>query len=273
MPRLHKARLRAMGSVTVLAAFTIIGALREATLAAQSSVSQPAFAVASIKLSPSGPRNKGIRIVGRRLSGTNMTVDDLITYSYQMHPALISGEAPWVKSTLYDIDAEPDIDGQPTDRQWKLMVQKLLVDRFKFSFHTSKRSLSVFTLTVAKGNSTLKPNTTDPTDVPNIGFRLGNLVAENAQMQDFAWLLSGALLDRPVLDQTHLTGRFDFTLAWTPDDSEFVARGIKPPPIDPNKAPPDLITAMRQQLGLKLESKKALADVMVIDHVEQPTPN
>ena len=82
------------------------------------------------------------------------------------------------------------------------------------------------------------------------------------------------MLDRPVVDQTELSGRFDFTLDWTPDDSQFGGMAAKiPPPTDSANAPPALYTAIQEQIGLKLDATKAPADVMVIDHVEKPSEN
>jgi uncharacterized protein (TIGR03435 family) len=77
-----------------------------------------------------------------------------------------------------------------------------------------------------------------------------------------------------VVDQTGFTGRFDFELRWTPDAFQFGGLGLKaPPPTDDAAAPPDLFTAIQEQLGLKLDSTKALAEVLVIDRVEKPSEN
>ncbi len=87
--------------------------------------------------------------------------------------------------------------------------------------------------------------------------------------------MQGTALDRPVVDHTGLTGRYDFTLNWTPDDSQFLQFGPRPPQpetADPN-APPGLYTAIQEQLGLKLQPAKLPADVMVIDHAEKPSAN
>jgi uncharacterized protein (TIGR03435 family) len=93
-------------------------------------------------------------------------------------------------------------------------------------------------------------------------------------MSDFAGLMQEAVLDRPVLDQTGLNGRFDFHLKWTPDDSQFGGMGAKiPPPTDNATAPPGLYTAIQEQIGLKLDATKALAEVLIIDHVEKPSEN
>jgi uncharacterized protein (TIGR03435 family) len=82
-------------------------------------------------------------------------------------------------------------------------------------------------------------------------------------------------MDKPVVDQTGLTDRYDFNLNWTPDQSQFAAMGghVRPPATDDPNAPPSLYVALPEQLGLKLESTKANTDVMVIDHVEKPSPN
>jgi uncharacterized protein (TIGR03435 family) len=81
-------------------------------------------------------------------------------------------------------------------------------------------------------------------------------------------------LDRPVLDQTGIDGKFDFQLNWTPDDSQFAFFNVKvPAPSDTANAPPNLYTAIQEQLGLKLDATKAAADVLVIDHVEKPSQN
>jgi uncharacterized protein (TIGR03435 family) len=93
-------------------------------------------------------------------------------------------------------------------------------------------------------------------------------------MADFASTMQAAVLDRPVVDQTGLPGRYDFTLTWTPDEFQFGGLGVRvPPPADNADAPPNLFTAIQQQLGLRLESTKALAEVFIIDSVEKPSEN
>ena len=95
-------------------------------------------------------------------------------------------------------------------------------------------------------------------------------------MTDFAsWMQT--VLDKPVVDETELPGKYDFQLKWTPDESQFATfRGTGvtvPPPSDDPKAPPNLYTAMQEQLGLKMGPAKTPTDVIVIDHVEKPSEN
>jgi uncharacterized protein (TIGR03435 family) len=155
------------------------------------------------------------------------------------------------------------------------MVQKLLTDRFKLTFHREKKELAVYAITVAKGGPKLTKSEGDPNGLPGLFFRgLGNLPAINATMTDFAGVMQGAVLDRPVVDQSGLTGRWDFTLTWTPDEFQFGGAAARmPPPANNGAAPPDLFTAFQEQLGLKLESTKAPAEVLVIDSVSKPSEN
>jgi uncharacterized protein (TIGR03435 family) len=93
-------------------------------------------------------------------------------------------------------------------------------------------------------------------------------------MGNLVHLMQSAVLDRPVVDQTGLEGKWDFNLKWTPDESQFAGMGIKvPPPSDAADAPPPLFTAIQEQIGLKLESGKAPVPVLVLDHLEKPSPN
>jgi uncharacterized protein (TIGR03435 family) len=100
------------------------------------------------------------------------------------------------------------------------------------------------------------------------------LTVTNATMSEFCNLMQTAVLDRPVVDQTGLTGKYDFLLKWTPDESQFGGMGIKvPPPSDAADAPPPLFTALPEQTGLKLDAGKADVKVLVMDKVEKPSDN
>ena len=115
----------------------------------------------------------------------------------------------------------------------------------------------------------------DPNGLPALIFRqLGVLPVQNATMGDFAGVMQSAVLDRPVVDQTGLTGRYDFTLRWTPDETQFAGMGIRvPPPTGDASAAPGLFTAIQEQLGLKFEATKAPVDVLVVDRAERPSDN
>jgi uncharacterized protein (TIGR03435 family) len=237
---------------------------------------KPAFEVATIKPSNPDQRGKGITVRGNRILTINTSASDIMTFAYGIHRRQIVNAPAWFETEKFDITGEPDTEGLPNDAQIKGMIQKLLADRFHLQFHREKRELPAYAITVAKTGAKLTKSAGDPNGLPGLGFRaLGNLVVNNATMTDFAGLLQGAVLDRPVVDQTGLQGRFDFTLLWTPDQSQFASMGtpVPAPATDDPNAPPDLFTATVQQLGLRLESTKAPVEVFAIDTIEKPTAN
>jgi uncharacterized protein (TIGR03435 family) len=234
----------------------------------------PVFEVATVKLSRPDTQGKGFRVNGRRFTTLNTSLSDLITFAYGLHPHQIAGAPSWVESDRYDLAAQPDGEGQPNDAQWKKMLQKLIADRFKLTTHRDKKELSVYAIVLGKAGPKLTKSEGDPSGLPGMFFRgLGALSVRNASMADFSGLMQSAVLDRPVVDQTGLTGRFDFTLTWTPDEFQFGGMGIKVPPASTDGAAPDLFTAMQGQLGLRLESTKAQTEILVVDHVEKPSEN
>jgi uncharacterized protein (TIGR03435 family) len=236
----------------------------------------PSFEVATIKPSKPGAPGKGLVMRDPRTFMTvNYTVADLISFAYAVHVRQITGAPAWLEDEKYDITATPDPPGQPNRKQIEIMVQKLLADRFKLTFHHDKKELSVFALTVGKTGPKLTASTGDPNGLPGVGLGgLGRVIANNANMSDFTGLMQSVVLDRPVVDQTGLKGRFDFELKWTADENQFPGlMGQLPPPPENVEAPPDLFTAIQQQLGLKLEAVKTAVDVLVIDHVEKPSAN
>jgi uncharacterized protein (TIGR03435 family) len=234
----------------------------------------PVFEVATIKPSKPDAQGRGFQVRGRHFSTFNTSVSNIITFAYGIQARQITGGPAWLETEKYDLSAQPDGEGQPSDRQWKMMVQKLLADRFKLAFHREKKELSVYAIVVGKTGPKLTKSEGDPNGPPGLFFRgLGVLPARNATMVDFAGVMQSAVLDRPVVDQTGLPGRYDFLLTWTPDEFQFRDLGVKIPPPADNAAAPDLFTAIQQQLGLKLESTKAPAEIFVVDRVEKPSEN
>jgi uncharacterized protein (TIGR03435 family) len=152
-----------------------------------------------------------------------------------------------------------------SEAQWKSIVERLLKDRFGLAFHTARKELAVFALVAGPNGPKLKQSQGDPNGVPSLFFKEpGILPASNARMTDLAAVMQESVLDRPVVDRTGLTGRFDFRLKWTPDQSQFGGMAALGHPTD---SAPDLSKAMEEQLGLKLESTRAQVDVLVIDHI------
>ncbi|HUP02624.1 MAG TPA: TIGR03435 family protein [Bryobacteraceae bacterium] len=228
------------------------------------------FGAASIKPSDPAQQGKGITIRGSEFRTINTSLIDLITFAYGVHPKQIAGGPSWMSSDKFDTVAKLD-QGIPSDTQAKAMLQKLLTDRFQLAFHREKRELSVYALVAGKNGAKISKSAGDPNGLPGLGFRaLGDMIVNNAKITDFTGLMQSMVLDRPVVDQTGLQGRWDFTLKWTPDEFQFAGLGMKPPAPSDTAAAPDLFTAIQDQLGLKLESTKATVDVLVVDKAEKP---
>ena len=242
----------------------------------------PSFDVATIKPSNSGASGmQQLTLQGRNFRIRNGSLSDLLTFAYNIHIKQIVNAPDWIDKDRYDLDGVPDKEGAPTDKQIRVMMQKLLADRFALKFHHEKRDLSAFVLTVGKSGSKLTPTQLSG-PLPGFGMRpaptgtIGmSIPVRNASMPDFTSFLQMMVLDRPVVDQTGLSGKFDFTLTFSPNDSLFNGHPPKmPPAADTTGEPaPDFFLAFQQQLGLKLDAEKPPVDVLVIDHVDKPSAN
>lgn len=241
----------------------------------------PAFEVATIK--PSDPARPGkiMTVRGQDVITINTTLNDLITMAYNLHVRQITGGPSWLDSDKYDVTGKPDVPGQPSVAQIKIMLQKLIADRFQLKFHREKKELSVYAIGVAKAGAKVSKSQADPNGLPGLFFGGGgpeggmSFNVRNATMAEVASTLQGNILDRPVVDQTGLAGKYDFIVKFTPDPGQMAGFGQGgPPPASTNPdAPPDLFAAFQQQLGLKIDTSRAPVDVMVIDKVEKPSAN
>jgi uncharacterized protein (TIGR03435 family) len=263
-------------------------------------VATPSFEVASVK--PNRSADPGIRIDlpgGNRFVATNVPLRELIRFAYDVQSVRLIGGPDWARSERFDIVATSAQDlpawtpaGPPMPVL--LMLRTLLADRFGLVVHQETRELPVYALTVARDDRKFGPelraSTLDctaprtgpppplaPTAVeqPTCGMRIapGQMVMGGAPMEQLAGVLS-QFVQRTVIDRTGLGGTFDLHLSWTPE--QFL-KGPPPPgapplpPVDPNG--PSLFAALPEQLGLKLEPQQAPLEVLVIDRVEQPTPD
>jgi uncharacterized protein (TIGR03435 family) len=143
---------------------------------------------------------------------------------------------------------------KPNLPQLQVMIQKLLADRFQLKLLREKREPPVYAITLAKGGAKLAKSAGDPNGSPDqTGNLRGTVKFTNKSMSDFA-LGMQEFLEKPVVDQTGLVGRFDFVLNWAPENAQTT---------DTNE-PPGIFTALQEQLGLKIESAKAPVDVLVL---------
>ena len=225
----------------------------------------PSFAVATIKPHDPNSSRQGINPKGDRLTIQNESVSSLIAYAYSIHHLQVVNAPAWVENAPYDIEGKTETEGEPSSDQQKEMLKKLLADRFALKFHREKRELSVYAIRVTKGgpklSAAVNPDALHDQHASTQGTEMTQKIT-SASMADFMESMQ-FFLSRPIIDQTGLTGRYDFTFRYTYDEADST---------DPNAAP-GFFTAIQEQLGLKFEPAKAPTDVFVIDHVEKPSAN
>jgi bla regulator protein blaR1 len=239
------------------------------------------FEMVTIKPSKPDAQGNTFRVSGHRFESRNTSLMDLISFAYGLHAKQITNAPAWVAVDKYDLTALSDADSQSSETLWRGMLQKYLVEYFKVSFHRDTLELPLYVLTSNRTGPKLTRSKGDSNWLPALNVTLGStnaananvaaINATNANMVDLARVMQRIVLDCPVLDQTGIVGKYDFALNWTPDGSQFGdARAKIPTPTDTRNAPPDLFTAVQEQIGLKLEVVSAPSEVLVIDHVEKP---
>ncbi|RXH58892.1 M56 family metallopeptidase [Granulicella sibirica] len=234
----------------------------------------PSFEVATIEPTAPDEKRKMLIFDGHDFKVVNRPLSFLISFAYSVQLKQIVGAPAWYETEKYDITAVPDTPGAPNVAQLRSMVRKLLVDRYKLTLHHDKRDLSVYVLSVAKSGPKMTKGEDDPNGLPGFQFRgLGKLSVFHSTMPEFAQMMQESILDRPVVDQTGLAGRYDFPLNWAPDDSQFGGAAASAPPATDTEPLPNLFTAIQEQAGLKLDATRAPTDVLVIDHLEKPSEN
>ncbi len=255
------------------------------TLGAAFGQNQPslaAFEVASIKpvapMPASGGRIRiGMDIDAGRVSGT-LSLMDMIAAAYEVKPYQIVGP-DWLTSQRFDVNAKIP-QGIPESRVNE-MFQTLLADRFKLTIHRGTKDQAVYALLVAKNGPKLTEAGSDnPSAKIQRGGGNGHMQMDRTTMKEFAETIS-RFLDRPVVDMTGLTGLYQMSLDPSPDDMRNMMRShgmnVRPPAAPADDAADtsgsSMFTAV-QQYGLKLESRKASLEVIVVDHLEKsPTEN
>ncbi len=230
----------------------------------QSPARAPAFDVAAIKpnRSPQSTMGGGL-CYGGITSITNYSLSEIVQQIYDVRKFQIVVRPSWFGSEKFDIRARSE--SRVNYQQCVLMMQALLTERFGLRLHRETRQMSVFRLVIAKGGAKLRkiPDGA-PIGVKTFNTNTGRLDTRGSSMQQLARMLAvTGELESLVIDATGLDGAYEFTLEWTP------------PSIPPDASQlPGLLTALQQQLGLKLESGKGPVEVLVIDHVQKkPTEN
>lgn len=304
-----KVTLAAIG-LAAIAAPILTGMLNAPAIRAQDArAATPKFEVVSIKPCKEPPQQPG-RVVrrgensspGHLRTGCVPLLDangiGLIRDAYRDGLANgfapINGGPPWLHSALYEIDATAE--GHPSVRMMMgPMLQVILEDRFQLKIHRQTSEGPVYFLTVARGGPKLHSftegsctpySTFPPPPLPKGQEYCKNQVSarspasleiQGATLDDLAKLLL-LVLDRPIINKTEITGRFDIRVEFSREGTKMAAMPLMqpidgPPPASDPTGPPSIFTALQTELGLRLEPAKGPVESLVIDHIERPTEN
>jgi uncharacterized protein (TIGR03435 family) len=246
-----------------------------ASVFAQPAPKRPSFEVASVRLNTvNGPVGIVPLRSGDRVTMHNTQLGQVVAYAYHIaNPAWELAGNYWLPDGWNWYDIEAIAPGSPDDDELRLMFQTLLEDRFLLKVHRETRDSPTYDLVIGKGGSKLKPAVTDSQVTVDgkpissgtatmAGGRDGvHLMGKGVNTAQLASSLSGRF-NAPVRDRTGLTGTFDYNVVFSRDDS----------PSDVSELP-TLVTALQQELGLRLEKSKGTVEVLIVDHIEKPTPN
>jgi uncharacterized protein (TIGR03435 family) len=222
--------------------------------------SAPSFEVASIKPHPLPP---GVFAVGRnvpilKIAGNRVTtagnLKRLVMAAYNMKDFQVDGVPDAVGSEMYDVVAKTEGEATPTEEQVRLMLQTLLADRFQLHLHRETRQMAVYDLVVGKNGPKLKDTAgPKPAGDPE---KIGTAMRWSFTDRTIAGLIDliKVTVDRPILDKTGLTGRYDFSIELDMEHPQEIQQSL-------------------EDLGLKLNSAKEPAEVLVIDHAAKPSAN
>ena len=232
---------------------------------------QPEFEAVSVKPDTSGrPGSDFNRTAGGGLNAINVTLRDMILFAYDIRDTQLIGGEKWMSTERYDVFAKPSQNDNPSGakrsfseefRGIRLKMRAVLADRFKLAIHTETREMPIYALVVAKNGPRLLESTSDGLTINN---RKGVVICKKVTMQAFAESTLTWRMGRTVVDKTGLAGEYDFELKFQEDQSAAA-------PADSSE--PDFLTALREQLGLRLESQKGPVQVTVVDSAERASAN
>jgi uncharacterized protein (TIGR03435 family) len=242
--------------------------------AQQPAASSLTFEVATIKPSAPGQSGRGLGWNHRHFTSHFTTLSQMMQFAWNVQQKQIINEPAWFDTETFDIDAQSET-GEPTVQEWHTMMQHLLTERLGLTLHHEDRTLPAYVLEVAKSGTKLTESAApDPSIkdfLPGVRIMRGQhmymrVVALHGTMPELAAELQRVETDRPVVDKTALTGRYNFTLTAT-SIKPFFANDAP----DPDNPQPELFTAIREQLGLQLVPAKTSVDCLILDHISKPT--
>jgi len=272
---------------------TVVGQITIAKTQAQTAPTGDVFDVASVRPSHDAQARALVQATPGRLTLRHLSLQRLLLIAYDIQDYQLVGEPSWSQSSQYDVIATAST-GTSIQKMEGPMLQALLQDRFKLKVHRETRALPLYELVVARNGPKLHPSEkgsctpyvkgSQPAMAAAPGqpqplycgfHRTGSAVSpildgKGVTLADLGNNLSrsyNTALGRNIVDKTGLSGVFDIHLTWTNDPD---SRDDASPSTSDDVS---IFTALEEQLGLKLQSAKGTVDVLVIDHIEQPSPN
>ena len=238
------------------------------------------FEVASIKPNAANDHRVSIRTQpGGRFTATGINTRLLMTEAFGIRDFQITNAPGWTNDDRYDVNAKAESSVDRISPEWlRPMLKALLEERFQLKYHQETRELPVYSLVVAKSGSKLTPSESKQPG-PQMRMGRGQVNAKGANMAMIARMISQQM-GRDVIDKTGLTSTYDINLEWTPEPGQGGGPGAGPggppplgalPPAD--STGPTLVTALQEQLGLRLESSKGPVMIIVVDSIAKPTEN
>jgi uncharacterized protein (TIGR03435 family) len=229
-------------------------------------LTQEIFDVASVKVTPpesAGPAQPSITLLprGGSFRKTNTTLKMLVQLAYGVQEYQVSGGPNWIDAIRYDIEAKAAVDANRD--QVLNMIQGLLADRFQLRVKHETKEAPVYHLVAEK---TAAAKLSPSQDSSSADVRIGRYSGKRTMTQLAQYL--GSIVERPVIDKSGLSGNYDIQLSFTPETFPIGPRG---PVVDPNG--PSIFTALREQLGLKLESARGPVEYVIIEDAQKPAAN
>ena len=244
-----------------------------------------AFDVVSIRINKSGTDMTLGKSVADGIWLENASLPQFIAHAYGVDHGMgtnfVSGLPHWAEVGRYDIQLKVAGEDVPAYRklkgeQTRLMLQAVLVDRFKLAAHMGTKEAPIYNLVIAKGGPRM--HVSDPASSYPNGIKMpdgslhgailverGHIIGQQATLSSLLFMFTD-FSGRPVIDRTGLTGKYDFNLQWTPNERAG-------DPVSTDDSGPGLFTALEEQLGLKLEPARGSVQAVFIDHIEPPTEN
>jgi uncharacterized protein (TIGR03435 family) len=238
-----------------------------AALPPMAAAADPSYEVATIKPATADEQHPVFDLRAHRLEATGTSAKELIKIAWNIRGRQVVGGPPWLEDKKFDIVAEPDTPGRPSEDQSRVMVRKLLIERFHLQAHTAQQDYPVLALTLDPKAPPPTPSDPKFSDSVSIyGRRDGDDIVvhvSGATIPQMLAFIMNTFQARQLVDETGLTGTYNITLR---------IEGLAQGPISDE----DLGTALVQaaaHAGFKFTAKKQPLQVVIVDHIDPPTPN